>query len=60
MNIEFIKIAEDSYVVYKNGARVAPFPLNKEELHDKILELDSDGYEGGDNDEQTKAKKESN
>ena len=37
---EFMRVAENSYVLYKNGVRVTPTPLTKEELHQKILELD--------------------
>ena len=37
---EFMRVAKDSYVLYKNGIRVTPIPLTKEELHQKILELD--------------------
>ena len=59
MDIKFVKIAEDSYVIYQSGVRITPFPLNKEELHKKILELDSE-WSGGDNSEQAEAKKESN
>ena len=47
MGIEFMRIANDSYVVYKDGIRITPIPLNKEELHEKIFELDSE--DGGDN-----------
>lgn len=38
--IRFMKIAKDSYVIYKNNVRITPIPLTKEELHQKILELD--------------------
>ena len=37
---EFMRVAEDSYVLYKNGIKVTPIPLTKEELHQKIVELD--------------------
>ena len=38
--ISFLKLAEDSYVVYKNGVRITELPLNRQELHEKILEID--------------------
>ena len=37
--IDFMKIAEDSYVVYVNGCRVTVIPLTKEELKEKVANL---------------------
>ena len=37
--IDFMKIAEDSYVVYKNGKRITPIPLNKDELVESLSGL---------------------
>ena len=47
MGIEFMRIAADCYVVYKDGVRITPIPLTKKELHKKILELDSFAEDGG-------------
>ena len=45
--IEFLKLTEDSYVLYKNGMRITPIPLTKQELYDKIIELDLSRFEQG-------------
>ena len=37
--IEFMRIADNSYVVYVNMVRVTDVPLTKDELHEKIANL---------------------
>lgn len=55
--VDFAKIAKDNYVVYVNGVRVTDIPLSREELCEKLCELDlsesdvlfiENMYKGGD------------
>lgn len=34
--LDFVKIANDSYVLYCGGKRITPVPLTKKELFDKL------------------------
>ena len=36
---DFMRIGENSYVLYRNGKRITPYPLTKEELFDKLFSL---------------------
>lgn len=55
--VDFAKIAKDNYVVYVNGVRITDVPLSREELCEKLCELDlsesdilfiENMYKGGD------------
>lgn len=38
--IDFQKIGEDSYILYKNGARLNSIPFTKQELYDAIENIE--------------------
>lgn len=35
----FMRIGRDCYVLYKNGERITPYPLTKDEMIDKLADL---------------------
>lgn len=37
--VDFMRIGKDSYVLYKNGVRITPYPLTKSELHEALFGL---------------------
>lgn len=37
---DFLRLADDSYVMYRNGERITPYPLTKQELLDKLIGLE--------------------
>lgn len=38
--LNFLKVAEGLYALYVNGVRVTPEPLTREELDQKLLDLE--------------------